>query len=292
MATTATIFDIQRNSFVDGPGIRTAVFFKGCNLHCKWCHNPESQCVPQEMMRYRNKCTGCKTCVVVCPHGAMTDDLLRDPEKCRYCGECELFCPVGAIRICGAEWTVEALMKELRKDIPFYKQSGGGVTFSGGECLLWPDFVEELAAECKKEGISVAIDTAGHVAWETLERMLPLADWFLYDVKCLSPEKHREWVGASNERILENLKKLLRICPEKVWIRTPVIPGFNADESEIASIAAFLQEHGVPAKWELLPYHRLGEGKNGALGREEFTTEVPSVAQMDALKALIPPAAR
>ena len=283
----AMIFDLQRASFVDGPGIRTTVFFKGCNLRCQWCHNPESQHLQPERMYYANKCIRCGKCISVCRAGALRmskNEIGYEVENCQMCGRCELFCPQSAIKFCGKEWTLEQVMEQLRQDRAFYTQSGGGVTFSGGECLLQADFVVELAKSCASEGISVAIDTAGNVSWEVFEPLLSVTEWFLYDVKCYSNERHWAGTGVSNERILENLRKLLKICPEKVWIRTPIIPGFNAQETEIAAIAAFLKQNGKPKKWELLPYHRLGEGKNMALNRKEFHTEVPSEEQMERLR--------
>ena len=150
----ATIFDIQRNSYVDGPGIRTTVFFKGCNLHCSWCHNPESQSALPQMMFYKNKCTGCGKCKEKCPNHL---------ESCELCGKCTLYCPHDAREICGKEYTVDEVMREILKDKVFYENSGGGVTFSGGECMLQIDFLEEILKECKKNGIHTAVDTAGHV---------------------------------------------------------------------------------------------------------------------------------
>ena len=198
--TTANIFDIQRNSFVDGPGIRTTVFFKGCNLHCTWCHNPESQSAKPEMMFYKNKCTGCGKCREKCPNAL---------EKCELCGKCTIYCPHDAREICGKEYTVDEVLKEILKDKTFYDNSGGGVTFSGGECMLQIDFLEEILKECKKNGIHTAVDTAGHVPFEFFERIIPYTDLFLYDVKCFDSDKHRQYTGVENQLILKNLKRLL-----------------------------------------------------------------------------------
>ena len=153
----AMIFDIQRNSFVDGPGIRTTVFFKGCNLKCKWCHNPESQSAKRQMMFYADKCTGCGKCKEVCPNGL---------KSCGFCGKCELYCPNDARKICGREYTVDEVFAEIVKDKSFYDNSGGGATFSGGECMLQPDFLCEILKKCKENGIHTAVDTAGNVPWE------------------------------------------------------------------------------------------------------------------------------
>ena len=164
---TATIFDIARASYVDGPGIRTTVFFKGCNLRCAWCHNPESQSAKREMLFYKNKCTGCGKCKEKCPN------LL---EKCEFCGKCVLFCPHDAREICGGEYTVDEVMHQVLKDVTLYEGSGGGVTLSGGECMLQIDFLLELLKACKEKGVHTAVDTAGHVPYEYFERILPFAD--------------------------------------------------------------------------------------------------------------------
>ena len=168
--TTTNIFDIQRDSFVDGPGIRTTVFFKGCNLHCAWCHNPESQSAKPQMMFYKNKCTGCGKCREKCPHNL---------ESCDLCGKCTVYCPHDAREICGKEYTVDEVLREIRKDKTFYKTSGGGVTFSGGECMLQIEFLTKILKACKENGIHTAVDTAGHVPFEFFERIIPYTDLFL-----------------------------------------------------------------------------------------------------------------
>ena len=161
---TATIFDIQRSSYVDGPGIRTTVFFKGCNLHCAWCHNPESQSPTPQMLFYRSKCTGCGKCREKCPNAL---------EKCELCGNCTIYCPHDAREICGEEYTVDGVLKEILKDKVLYENSGGGVTFSGGECMLQIDFLTGILKACKENGIHTAVDTAGHVPYERFEQILP-----------------------------------------------------------------------------------------------------------------------
>ena len=178
----AIIFDVERNSFVDGPGIRKTVFFKGCNLSCAWCHNPESQSMAPQMLYYRDKCTGCGKCQKVCP----------TPEQCTLCGKCTIFCLVDARKVCGKDYTVEEVWKEIEKDIPFYQNSDGGVTFSGGECMLQVDFLVELLKKCRENGVHTAVDTAGHVGFERFEKVLPYTDLFLYDIKCFDTEKHRK----------------------------------------------------------------------------------------------------
>ncbi len=272
----ATVFDIQRSSFVDGPGIRTTVFFKGCNLRCAWCHNPESQSAVPQMMFHKNRCNGCGKCKEKCPNSL---------EKCDLCGKCTFYCPNDAREICGKEYTVDQLMTEILKDKTFYENSGGGVTFSGGECMLQIDFLTEILKTCKENGIHTAVDTAGHVPYEYFERILPYTDLFLYDIKCMDAEKHKHYTGVANTRILENLSALLKTSA-CVWVRIPVIPSVNDAEEEIAAIRAFLDEHGFPEKVEPLPYHRIGEHKYGALGMDVTSFSVPSKEQMERIEKI------
>ncbi len=266
----AIIFDIQRSSFVDGPGIRTTVFFKGCNLHCRWCHNPESQSGKVQMMFYKNKCTGCGKCVEVCPNHL---------ESCDFCGKCALYCPNDARQICGKAYTAEALLSEIVKDKSFYESSGGGVTFSGGECMLQVDFLCEILKLCKENGIHTAVDTAGYVPWESFEQVMPYTDMFLYDVKAYTDELHREGVGVSNKLILDNLTKLSKCFRGDILVRTPVMPGFNGTDDEMGKIAAFVKELGI-TNVELMPYHRMGEHKYEALGMNAMIYDVPAPEDM------------
>ena len=272
----ATIFDIERNSYVDGPGIRTTVFFKGCNLRCAWCHNPESQSALPQMMFYKNKCVGCGKCKEKCPNSL---------KKCDLCGKCTLYCPHDARDICGKEYTVEEILREVVKDKAFYETSGGGVTLSGGECMLQADFVTALLRACKAEGIHTAVDTAGHVPYEGFEKILPYTDLFLYDVKCFDSEKHKQYTGVGNERILENLGRLLE-SGKKVWVRIPVIPTVNDTVEEMEKIRVFLSSHGTPEKTELLPYHAMGEHKYPAVGKEAMSFVAPDEETMARLRAV------
>ncbi len=272
----ATIFDIERNSYVDGPGIRTTVFFKGCNLRCAWCHNPESQYPKPQMLFYKNKCTGCGKCKEKCPNAL---------ETCSLCGRCTLYCPHDARKICGKEYTVDEVIREILKDKAFYDNSDGGVTFSGGECMLQIDYLEEILKECKKNGIHTAVDTAGHVPFGCFERILPYTDLFLYDVKCFDSKKHEDYTGVGNSLILENLKKLLE-TENKVWVRIPIIPDVNDTEEEMHKIRAFLNSVRLPEKIELLPYHAMGEHKYEAIGKEVQMFAVPSEEKMMRLKKI------
>ena len=274
--TRATVFDIERNSYVDGPGIRTTVFFKGCNLRCAWCHNPESQSHTPQMMFYGDKCVGCGKCKEKCPNGLSSCDL---------CGRCEIYCPQDARRVCGKEYTVEEILREVVKDKAFYETSGGGVTLSGGECMLQLEFVTALLRACKAEGLHTAVDTAGHVPYEGLDVVLPYTDLFLYDVKCFDTEKHRRYTGVGNERILENLGKLLD-SGKRVWVRIPVVPSVNDTVEEMEGIKSFLSLHGAPEKIELLPYHAMGEHKYAAVGKEAACFATPDEETMARLRAV------
>ena len=276
LAPKGRLFDIQRYSIHDGPGIRTTVFFKGCNLRCAWCHNPESQSPNPQMLVYKNKCTKCGKCKEKCPNNL---------EKCVLCGKCTLYCPHDAREICGKEYTVDEVMREIRKDKVFYETSGGGVTCSGGECMLQIDFLCALLKKCKENGIHTAVDTAGHVPWEYFERILPYTDLFLYDVKCDDSETHKQYTGVGNELILQNLAHLLR-HRSPVWVRIPVIGGVNDTVAQMERIRDFLHTHGTPQKIELLPYHAMGEHKYAALGKTVHPFSVPSEAQMQQLKAV------
>lgn len=267
---TAIIFDIQRNSFVDGPGIRTTVFFKGCNLKCRWCHNPESQNPQKEILFYKNKCTGCGSC----------KNLTTEDEK--------FSCFNGAKEICGKQYTVDEVLKQVLKDKLFYETSGGGVTFSGGECMLQIDFLSEILKKCKENSIHTAVDTAGNVPFESFEKIIPYADMFLYDIKSADDGIHRKYTGVSNKLILENLAKLLELkaC---VWVRIPVIPSVNDTEKEMCKIKAFFEQNGYPEKTELLPYHAMGEYKYETLGKTAEKFEVPDKEKLERLKSIIVP---
>ena len=272
------LYDIAHASFVDGPGVRTTVFFKGCNLKCNWCHNPESQSCAPQMIYYQNKCTGCMECKNVCPN---------QMESCNLCGECTKYCPVNARKVCGKVWSVDETMDKILQDKMFYEISSGGVTFSGGECMLQIDFLEALLKRCRQEGIHTAVDTAGLVPWDYFQKILPYTDLFLYDVKCYSEELHKEGTGVSNGKILENLKKLAEAEEFKgeIIIRIPVIPGYNMSDEEMQQIAGFLK--GIRhSKVELLGYHKLGENKYAAIDKDVTKYSVPSAEEIKRLEEL------
>lgn len=270
------LYDIAQGSFVDGPGVRTTVFFKGCNLRCGWCHNPESQDYAPQKIFYQNKCIGCQECKIVCPN---------HQESCNLCGECVKYCPTSARKVCGKLWTADAVMDKILQDKMFFEASDGGVTFSGGECMLQIDFLETLLMRCHQEGIHTAVDTAGHVPWAYFERILPYTDLFLYDVKCYTEQLHVDGTGVSNKQILANLQMLSERFGRKVIIRIPVIPGFNMYEEEMRKIADFLKDIRC-SKVELLGYHKLGENKYAATGKKLKQYSAPSAEEIKRLEGL------
>lgn len=266
------IFNIQRFSIHDGPGIRTTVFFKGCSLRCFWCHNPESIHPHPQIQLFLQKCIGCGKCFEICPVGAhcMIDGervFLR--ELCRNCGKCAEICYADALVLAGKWLTAREVMDEVEKDKPFYENSDGGVTISGGEPLLQADFARALLEECKKEGLHTVVDTAGNVPWEAFEKVLPFTDLFLYDLKAADEEFHRHVTGAGNARILDNLKKLAN-SDKNIWIRIPIIPGVNDKVEEMEKLLMIIKELKQIEYVELLPFHRLGEGKYTSLDMENL----------------------
>lgn len=289
--STPLVFNIQKFSVHDGDGIRTTIFFKGCPLRCQWCHNPESQRYEKEMILHRHKCTACGMCLKKCPAGAneiADGQLVFHREKCTACGKCVDWCMTGAREIAGKEYTVDELAKAAKKDMPFYEQSGGGVTLSGGEVMSMQDmdYVEELCRKLKREGISVFIDTSGFAPYEHFERLLPYADAFLYDIKSIDPETHRENVGVDNTLILANLIRLSN-DGAKIYLRLPIVDGKNGREENLDRLADFLRANRIePHQINLLPYHDIGRGKYAALDRpyDEESMRVPAGERMEALK--------
>ena len=260
---TGTIFDIQRFCVHDGPGIRTTVFLKGCPLRCRWCHNPEGLKGEPQAQFFAMECIGCGTC-----GGNHTLEMVPN-------------CPTGALRQVGIHITAEELMTEIRKDRDFYGTEGG-VTVSGGECLLQADFVADVLRRCWEEGNNSAVDTCGFVPWESIQKTLGLCDTYLYDIKCADSRLHKAFTGQENERILENFRKL-SAASARIWIRIPVIPGFNDNDSELHAIAALV--NGMPGveKVTLMPYHTLGKSKYETLGMEPmyYTEQIIRPAELE-----------
>ena len=265
------IFDIQRSSFVDGDGVRTTVFFKGCNLKCKWCHNPESISKSIQKLFYKGKCTSCGKCQDVCP---------SNQKNCTLCGKCTLYCPNDAIEICGMEYTVNELFDEIIRDKNYYDASNGGVTFSGGECMLQIDVLSEILKLCKQACINTAVDTAGNVPYEYFEKVIPYTDTFLYDIKCITESLHKEYTGVSNNQILSNLKRLSNSFKGKLVVRIPLIGGFNDTDSEIIKIRDLLSSLKI-SNVEILPYHKMGMHKYEALNMEYAEFETISQEKID-----------
>lgn len=287
---TPFVFNIQKYSIHDGDGIRTTFFFKGCPLSCKWCHNPESQRFSGELMFYHERCTVCGSCVKHCPNGANSIEdgrLILDRTKCTSCGICTDYCLNNAREIVGKSYTVKELVKEAQKDRMFYEESGGGITLSGGEVMVQDiDFLEEFCHILHKKGYSVNIDTCGYAPYENFERLLPYVDTFLYDIKHMDPEAHKQWMGVDNTLILSNLKKLSE-AGATLNIRIPVITGVNDTEEFINSTVAFLRENCIRVKKvNLLSYHNTGKSKYENLDRTYLDEEmrVPDSEHMELFK--------
>jgi len=264
-----TVFDIRKYSIHDGPGIRTTVFFKGCPLSCWWCHNPEGQARAIEVIFRENRCIRCGACVEVCEHAAISWSgvgPITDRTKCLRCEVCAAACYTGARECVGRELTVPQVMAEIERDLVFYDESGGGVTMSGGEPLLQPDFAFVLLEACKGKGIHTAIDTCGFVAWEALDRIRELVDLFMYDLKLMDEARHRKFTGASNELIVSNLQELSR-RGHSIVLRVPVVPEVNDDDESIRQIGAFAASLPHVDGIDLLPYHHMGVNKYGGLDR-------------------------
>jgi pyruvate formate lyase activating enzyme len=260
------VFDIQKFSLHDGPGIRTTVFMKGCPLVCRWCSNPESQSPSQEIMANDIQCIGCGKCAEVCGTGAITfTEAGReiDWEKCDQCLECSRVCPANGIECVGQNMTVEEVVAKVEQDRIFYENSGGGMTVSGGEPLVQWEFVLRLLEKCREKGIHTALDTCGMAPWEILERVIEHADLVLYDVKHMDSAVHKKGTGAGNETILENARKVAEKAA--TWVRIPLIPDFNASAADLMKIAHFASEIGAE-KVSLLPYHNYGSSKYPKLG--------------------------
>ena len=278
----AKIFEIKRFAVHDGDGIRTTVFLKGCPLKCVWCHNPEGLTAKTELAYYAHKCVNCGECLKVCPTSAhyIEDGVHKfDRSKCTACGKCVSECLGNALTIYGKDYSVSELMPILLEDFDFYKNSGGGVTISGGECLLYADFCLELLKELKKSGINTAIDTSGFVSKTALEKVLPYTDAFLYDIKAIDESVHIDCTGYSNKQILENLK-FLDESGAKIEIRIPFVPNLN--DNQIEKIGEFLSKLKNITKVRVLPYHNYAGSKYDSLGiKNTLPLTVPASEQIE-----------
>ncbi len=279
------IFDLQHFSLQDGEGIRTTVFLKGCNLHCFWCHNPESQSPLPELAFYPDRCIRCSACLQVCP--AKKDGRLAlHTQECTRCGGCAEECYAGALQLMGKEMSVEDIIKDILQDKDMYLSSGGGVTFSGGEPFMQPELLRQLLQACRQNGISTAVESALCIPYQVLEPLLPLIDRIICDIKTADCDAHRRATGQPNTLILQNIRRLA--CDgNSLLIRTPVIPGFNDAPEAIAAIASFVASLPGQHRYELLPFRNLCKGKYTALGRRFAASDyqTPSAETMDTLLA-------
>ncbi len=290
MPTIGTTFNIKKFSVHDGPGIRTTVFFKGCPLSCLWCHNPESQSPQPEIHYFENRCIQCGDCAEVCPNNAISFiDGIRvwDSDLCQFCGACTEICPTEAIQLVGRDTDIDEIMAEIEKDIIYYDQSGGGVTFSGGEPLQQIDFLVALLKRCKKHEIHTAVDTSGFAAWARVEKILPYTNLFLYDLKLMDDEKHRQFTGVSNQVILENLSRLNN-TQAQVHVRVPIIPSINDDDENLRATATFLSTLKNIQQIDLLPYHNIASDKYQRMAQEYALKDIktPSAKEMQRLAAI------
>ena len=276
------VFDIKRYAIHDGPGIRTTVFFKGCPLHCHWCHNPEGEHPEPEIIWHRNRClTECRDCIPVCTRKALQKKgrtVHINRTLCNLCGDCADVCPTEAMEIIGRQVTVGDVMEIIQKDLIFYEESGGGVTFSGGEPLMQPEFLAGLLDACRQTDIPAAVDTCGYVPSGLLERMADKVDLFLYDVKLIDEEKHKRHTGASNKLILENLR-MLSNKGKRVIIRIPLLRDVNDQPDNIHQTIEFLLPQNNLREINLLPYHRGGEEKRKRLDKKNSRRTFQSASE-------------
>jgi len=281
---SGVVFNIQRFSIHDGPGIRTTVFLKGCPLRCFWCQNPESQSGRPEIVLDRRKCTLCGACYAACQYGAIRLEAGRpvfERRVCKGCGRCAVNCPMEARRLSGTRMTVEEVIREVLKDLKFYENSGGGVTLSGGEPLAQPEFAQSIFKGCKQAELHTTLDTCGFAPWPDIEKLLEYVDLVLFDIKHLDASMHREAAGQDNLLILENARKISKLKPMR--IRVPLIPGFNDSPEAVSRIAAFAKSELGSRDIDLLAYNRMGEVKYDFL--EKLCVPLPSQSE-DHLRTL------
>ncbi len=283
------VFDIQRYSIHDGPGIRTTVFLKGCPLRCFWCQNPESQSKRLEVFLDKSKCTRCGKCVAVCSSGASTfgaESSVIDRSVCTGCGKCVEACPNRARRLVGKSMTTEEVMREVLRDVKFYNNAGGGVTLSGGEPTAQPAFAVSILKSSKESGLHTAIETCGYTRWSTMEKLLEYTDLVLYDIKHLDLAKHRTGTGKPNNPfILENAKKIASLKPMRV--RVPLIPGFNDSSEDIRAIISFVKKELGSVEIDLLPYNYLAEGKYDMLDVPYVRLQAKDEAYVQGLRDIV-----
>ena len=289
--TQGFVFDIKRFALHDGPGIRTTVFLQGCPLHCLWCQNPESQVHEPRIFYNAARCRVCRACEAACPAGAISfADTVRQhrPERCTRCGLCIRACSQEALALVGQRMTADDVWQVLRRDMPFYLNSGGGVTLSGGEPLAQPAFAGALLQLCRAHGLHTTLDTTAHAPWSVLQSLLPYIDQVLLDLKTLDPIRHKQLTGVDNSLILANAARLAA-SHVKLVVRVPLIPGQNDDETGLHALATFLARLPTVGQVELLPYNRLAESKYARLGLHYSLQGLnpPSVERVAAIQELI-----
>ncbi len=282
------VFNVEKYAIHDGPGIRTTVFFKGCPLRCWWCHNPEGQDQCLELVYRHARCISCGECITSCTKGAVSyisKKVIIDRKRCTACGACAKKCPTEALSIVGREMSVSHVMKLLERDMPFYSESCGGVTFSGGEPLQQPEFLEVLTDECSRKDIDTVLDTSGYAPSKVVERFCGKVDLFLYDIKLMHSSKHKKYTGMSNKLILENAHRIAR-SESKLAISIPIIPRINDDEANLEETGRFLASLKSVEYVSLLPYHKMGIDKYKNLGKPYRLnrTQTPSNQELQTIK--------
>ena len=284
----ATVTNISRGSFHDGPGIRTVVYLNGCSMHCKWCHNPETISFKNEIAYVKSKCIHCAKCIEVCPdcHKIVGDNMVFIRENCKNCGKCADSCPSGALSVSGENYTPERLFKEIKKDKFYYSESGGGVTFSGGECLLQADFLKEVLKYCREENINTCIESVFFVPYENILKVIDDIDYIFADLKIPESEKHKEYTGQYNDKIIENIRNVSNIH-RNIVIRIPLIPNVNDSAYDMLKFGSIINTLGEGVKGvELLKYNYLAESKYENLGKE-YTKFSESTQSEDHLNTLV-----
>ena len=286
---TGSVFDIQRFSLHDGPGIRTIVFLKGCPLSCQWCSNPESQSVKPVVMYKKDECLHCGRCMTACKRGAIrpTNKNWIDRNLCSGCGECVNACPAGALVLKGKTMSVQQVIYELKKDATTYRRSGGGITLSGGEPLVQYEFASELLQACKAQGWNTAIETTGIGSDVAIEKVIPYVDTVLLDIKHIDGAVHKQHTGRDNELVLKNAPRISQIS--NTVVRVPVIPGFNYSVETISKIAEYAKTLTGVRTIHLLPYHSFGENKYGLMGKDYELTHIKPLypEDLDECKAAV-----